>query len=133
VRGISPEALSVLEAYHWPGNVRELENVIERAIVLGSREMITPDALPSNLVRPPELPENAPELPDEGFDLEATLDRLERRYLQQALKRTGGNQTRAATLLGLSFRQLRYKVRKHALHPDLEAPGRARTGPALQE
>jgi len=46
------------------------------------------------------------------------LDRLERQYIQQALYRTGGNQTRAAVLLGLSFRQLRYKVRKHGLHAD---------------
>jgi two-component system response regulator PilR (NtrC family) len=133
VRGITPEALAVLETYHWPGNVRELENVIERAIVLGSGEVITPDALPPNLTRPPEIPGVGPELPDEGFDLEATLDRLERRFIQQALHRMGGNQTRAAALLRLTFRQLRYKVRKYALQADLGPPGREKTEPAVQE
>jgi two-component system response regulator PilR (NtrC family) len=133
VRGITPEALAVLETYHWPGNVRELENVIERAIVLGSGEVISPDALPPNLTRPPEIPDTAPELSDEGFDLEATLDRLERRYIQQALHRTGGNQTRAAALLRLSFRQLRYKVRKHTLQTGIAPQAGEPVEPADRE
>jgi two-component system, NtrC family, response regulator PilR len=132
VQGITAEAVTVLETYHWPGNVRELENVIERAIVLGSGDMITPAALPSNLLRPPELPESAPEVPEDGFDLEATLDRLERRYIQQALQRTGGNQTRAAALLRLSFRQLRYKVRKHTLQADPGPQARENAEPTVQ-
>jgi two-component system response regulator PilR (NtrC family) len=131
VRGITPEALALLEAYHWPGNVRELENVIERALVLGSGDMITPEALPPNLLRPAEPADPIPELPEQGFDLEATLDRMERRYILQALQRTGGNQTRAAALLGLTFRQLRYKVRKHGLQPGA-SPARERIEPTLQ-
>jgi two-component system, NtrC family, response regulator PilR len=116
--GVSPEALAALETYQWPGNVRELENVIERAIVLGSDELITPDALPPNLIHPADGPDIPLDVPDDGLNLEGMLDRLERQYIQQALYRTGGNQTRAAALLGLSFRQLRYKVRKHGLHAD---------------
>jgi two-component system response regulator PilR (NtrC family) len=118
VHGVSPEALAVLEAYHWPGNVRELENVIERAIVLGNGGLITPDSFPPNLVHPSEGPEIPLDVPDDGLNLEGMIDRLERQYIQQALHRTGGNQTRAAALLGLSFRQLRYKVRKHGLQTE---------------
>jgi two-component system response regulator PilR (NtrC family) len=113
VRGVSPDALAVLERYHWPGNVRELENVIERALVLGSGETVAPEALPPTLLHPPDPQPPALELPPAGFDLEAALDALEYRYVRMALDRTAGVQTRAAELLGLSFRQLRYKLQKH--------------------
>jgi two-component system response regulator PilR (NtrC family) len=53
------------------------------------------------------------EIPDEGLDLEATLDSIESRYLQRALDRTGGVQTKAAELLKMTFRQFRYKLQKH--------------------
>jgi two-component system, NtrC family, response regulator PilR len=112
VRGVTPEAMSVLEQYHWPGNIRELENVVERAIVLGSAEMLEPDALPANLRQPRDRHDVALELPVEGIDLEATLDRIEHRYMQLALERVGGVQTRAAELLRVSFRQFRYKLQK---------------------
>jgi two-component system response regulator PilR (NtrC family) len=112
VRGVTPEALAVLEQYHWPGNIRELENVVERAIVLGSTELLEPSALPANLHRPRD-PHDVPlELPAEGIDLEATLDRIEHRYMQLALERVGGVQTHAAELLRVSFRQFRYKLQK---------------------
>jgi two-component system response regulator PilR (NtrC family) len=81
--------------------------------------MITPESLPPNLAHPAATGPDIPlEVPDDGLNLEAMIDRLERQYIQQALHRTGGNQTRAAALLGLSFRQLRYKVRKHGLQTD---------------
>jgi two-component system, NtrC family, response regulator PilR len=120
VRGATPEAVAVLEQYHWPGNIRELENVVERAMVLGSSEMLDVDALPTT-VRQPRSREDLPvELPAEGIDLEATLDRIERRYMQLALDRVGGVQTRAAELLRVSFRQFRYKLQK--LHPKAGEP-----------
>jgi two-component system response regulator PilR (NtrC family) len=113
VRGIEPEALATLERYHWPGNIRELENVIERAIVLGGRDVLTLDALPPDVRRPAEQRDVPVEdLPAAGLDLERTLDRIEHRYIQMALERTGGVQTRAAELLRLSFRQFRYKLQK---------------------
>jgi two-component system response regulator PilR (NtrC family) len=114
VRGVTPEAMAVLERHHWPGNIRELENAIERAIVLGSGEMVGLDSLPESArrERPVKEPE-AVELPEEGVDLEATLDELERRYLQLALDRTRGVQTKAAELLRMTFRQFRYKLQKH--------------------
>jgi two-component system response regulator PilR (NtrC family) len=112
VRGVTPEALAVLEQYHWPGNIRELENVVERALVLGSTELLEPDALPPTLRQPRERNDVPLELPAEGIDLEATLDRIEHRYMQLALERVGGVQTRAAELLRVSFRQFRYKLQK---------------------
>jgi len=116
VRGVTPEAMAVLERHHWPGNIRELENAIERAIVLGTGEMVGLESLPESVRR--ERPAREPEvldLPEEGVDLEATLDDLERRYLRIALERTGGVQTKAAELLRMTFRQFRYKLQKHSL------------------
>jgi two-component system response regulator PilR (NtrC family) len=115
VGGITPEALAVLERYHWPGNIRELENVIERAIVLGSGEHITADALPPHLAQPAQPGDFPAEIPVSGMDLEALLAAVESRYIRLALERAGGLQVRAAELLRLSFRQFRYKVQKHGL------------------
>src|SRR6266403_1582692 len=114
VRGVSPEALAVLENYRWPGNIRELENVIERALVLGSGDVLEADALPPDLQQSRATQEVPVEIPADGLDLEATLDQIENRYLQMALARTGGVQTRAAELLRVSFRQFRYKLQKHS-------------------
>jgi two-component system, NtrC family, response regulator PilR len=115
IAGISPEALAVLERYHWPGNIRELENVIERAIVLGSGEQITADSLPPHLAQPADRGEFPVEIPAGGMDLEELLATVESRYIRLALDRAGGLQVRAAELLRLSFRQFRYKIQKHGL------------------
>jgi two-component system response regulator PilR (NtrC family) len=112
VRGISPAALAVLEQYRWPGNIRELENAIERAIVLGGGPTLEVDALPSELLRPMVVRDVVLDIPPEGLDLEAMLERIEQRLLRAALERSGGVQTRAAELLKMSFRQFRYKLQK---------------------
>ena len=112
VKSVSPEALSILENYRWPGNIRELENVIERALVLGSGDVLEAEALPPDLHLSRDLQEVPVEIPPDGLDLEAMLDQIEQRYLQMALARTGGVQTRAAELLRVSFRQFRYKLQK---------------------
>ncbi|HLD78181.1 MAG TPA: sigma-54 dependent transcriptional regulator, partial [archaeon] len=121
VRGVTPEALAILERYHWPGNIRELENVLERAIVLGGGEVLGADALPESVRRERPMKALEVELPEDGMDLEATLDALERRYLQRALDRSGGVQTKAAELLRMTFRQFRYKLQKH--HMMRKGPG----------
>jgi two-component system, NtrC family, response regulator PilR len=114
VRGVAPEAMVVLERYHWPGNIRELENVLERAIVLGAGEMLGVDSLPESVRRErPVKGLDSVDIPEDGLDLEATLDSIEGRYLQRALDRTGGVQTKAADLLKMTFRQFRYKLQKH--------------------
>jgi len=120
VRGVTPEALGVLERYHWPGNIRELENVVERALVLGSGDTLDAAALPPTLRAPRDPQGPSFEIPAEGLDLEATLDEIERRYIERALERTSGVQTRAAELLKVSFRQFRYKLAKH--HPKSRPP-----------
>jgi len=112
VRGITPEALAMLEQQRWPGNIRELQNSIERAIVLGTGPTLEVDALPSQLSRPVPVGDASLEIPPEGLDLEATLENIEHRLLRAALERSGGVQTRAAELLKMSFRQFRYKLQK---------------------
>ena len=113
VRSVTPEALAILETYRWPGNVRELENVIERALVLGSGDRLDAPGLPPDLRRPRDVQDVAVEIPEDGLDLEATLSQIEHRYIQTALARTGGVQTRAAELLRVSLRQIRYKLQKY--------------------
>jgi two-component system response regulator PilR (NtrC family) len=122
VRGVTPEAMAVLERYRWPGNIRELENVLERAIVLGAGDMLGVDSLPESVRRErPVKGLDSVDLPEDGLDLEATLDAIESRYLQRALDRTGGVQTKAAELLKMTFRQFRYKLQKH--HMMRKGPG----------
>jgi len=113
VRAITPEGLAVLERHHWPGNIRELENVLERAIVLGAGDLLGVESLPESVRRERPVKGLDVELPEEGMDLEAALDALERRYLQRALERSRGVQTKAAELLRMTFRQFRYKLQKH--------------------
>jgi two-component system response regulator PilR (NtrC family) len=112
-RGITPEGLAVLERHHWPGNIRELENVLERAIVLGASDTLGVESLPESVRRERPVKGMDVDLPEEGMDLEAALDALERRYLQRALERSRGVQTKAAELLRMTFRQFRYKLQKH--------------------
>ena len=112
VDGIEPAAMATLERYSFPGNVRELENVVERAVTLARSDLITLDCLP-NVVRE-EAPRRAPlgELPAEGVNLERLMADYERTLLSQALQRCGGVKKRAAELLGISFRSLRYRLEK---------------------
>jgi two-component system, NtrC family, response regulator PilR len=112
--GISEQVLELLEHYNWPGNVRELEHTIERAVALESTSSIHPERLPSHITNYQPV-KSVVEfgLPEDGMDLPAYLDNMEKCYVLEALKRTGGNQTRAAELLGLSVRSLRHLLDKH--------------------
>jgi len=113
---ISVEAMQMLESYDWPGNVRELENLIERALALSSQaETITTRDLPAFLLTNRKIQSDLIELPDEGLDLEAYLEGIRAQLMQQALERTGGVQTQAAELLGMSFRSFRYYAKKAGL------------------
>ena len=113
--GISGDSVALLELYEWPGNIRELENVIERAVALEPTPTILPDSLPDH-VRGAFSAQKAPlALPEAGFDLERHVRDLERDYIAQALKKSGGVQVRAAELLGMSFRSFRYYAKKYNL------------------
>jgi len=113
----SPEALELLIAWQWPGNIRELANVVERAATLSDDSIIGPEALPPGL-RGAELRGSPAEMSTAGIDLQAHLDAVERKVLEQALERTGGNKTEAAKLLALTFRSLRYRLAKFGIGGD---------------
>jgi two-component system response regulator AtoC len=111
VKGASPSAMKVLQSYGWPGNIRELRNAIERAMLLTSSDWLEPADFP--LVTPTAAGNDVGfQLPAQGVNLEA----LEHSLVVQALERCGGNQTRAATLLGMNRDQIRYRIEKYGLH-----------------
>jgi two-component system NtrC family response regulator len=116
---VEPEAMAILEARDWPGNVRELENTIERALALrADPERIAPGDLEmratagggtgADATTPGAIPV---EIPDEGL----VLDDVEKRLIQSALRKTGGNQTRAGRLLGITRQTLIYRMQKHGI------------------
>jgi len=114
--GISESSMKLLERYSWPGNVRELEHTIERAVALEHTSTIEPERLPEKVTNyNPYRVSEAMEFPDEGINLTAHLDQLEKTYLMEALRRTSGNQTNAADLLRLSVRSLRHLLDKHGV------------------
>ena len=120
LHGFAAEALGMLLAHSWPGNVRELENVVERAVALETADQIQAATLGDHLgngrgVMPPAPPRSAEALPGAGFNLEQHLQEIERAHVERALKQTGGVQVRAAELLGLSFRQFRYLMKKYSV------------------
>jgi two-component system response regulator PilR (NtrC family) len=121
VHGISGAAMACLRSYGWPGNVRELENAIERAVALERTPSILPDSLPE-AVRSADGPATtAAAMPIEdlgltgGFDLEQHVQGIEREYIMEALRRSNGVKKNAAELLGLSFRQFRYLLKKYSI------------------
>jgi two-component system response regulator PilR (NtrC family) len=111
---ISPEAVATLEAYGFPGNVRELENVLERAVTLSTGGAITPEhiRLRVGARAAVELPSALADAGDGGTALGSQLESIERDAIIKALEKTRYNKTAAAKLLGMSFRALRYRIKK---------------------
>jgi two-component system response regulator PilR (NtrC family) len=115
IEGVSPEAMVLLLSYDFPGNVRELENIIERSITLETAETITERHIRSYLNErliskgtPPSL-----EIPEEGMDLNKVVEDLEKAFILKALEQTGGIKKKAAEILGMNFRAMRYKLAKY--------------------
>jgi two-component system response regulator PilR (NtrC family) len=120
IEGISPEAMTRMEAYDWPGNVRELENTMERAVALELGKEISLRVLPDRIAGYSRSSLGASgslvaELPDEGLDFEKEIADAERRYLQAALAKADGVRTRASELLKISYRSFRHYAKKHGL------------------
>ncbi len=121
---ISPDVMERLKSLRYPGNVRELENIVEHAVTFARGRTIEMEALPEHvrLACPESLSplEDVTQVPEEGLDLEARLEDIERRILLNALRRTGGVRKDAAVLLGITFRSMRYKLAKYGLGPLVE-------------
>jgi two-component system response regulator PilR (NtrC family) len=114
---ISSYAIELLKKYDFPGNIRELENLIERSVALTSTNIILPDSLELSIYKKRwiegiknrrfDLDEVA-----KGVSIETILTDIERAYLEKALDISNGNKHKAAKLLGISFRSIRYRLDK---------------------
>ena len=121
VAGLTADALRALSNYPFPGNVRELENVVERAVALARGRVIGLGDLPAEVSGAAAGPtQTLLTLPEEGLNLDDVLAEAERRLLLESLERSGGVRKNAAKLLGISFRSLRYRLKKHELGDDEE-------------
>ncbi|GMV92230.1 MAG: sigma-54-dependent Fis family transcriptional regulator [Candidatus Hydrogenedentota bacterium] len=116
---VSEDVESLLLGYPWPGNVRELTNLLERAVALCRADVIEISDLPPNVRDHVSTPgESAKELPQGGLDLEEYVAEIETSLIKQALQSTRYSQKRAADLLGLTARSLRYRLKKYGLAED---------------
>jgi DNA-binding NtrC family response regulator len=112
---VSDEAMDCLWSYDWPGNVRELENLLERLVVLSDRDELDVSQLPDAIRQRTHLgnePRPGVVLDESGIDLSAVIRNLEGRYINEALRRTGGNKQAAARLLGLKRTTFSAKLRR---------------------
>jgi two-component system response regulator PilR (NtrC family) len=117
---LTPEALQSLLSYGFPGNVRELENVLERAVALCENNVIRPDDLhlapssnlPSTTAVTEDEDDDAADSSENGGGLDSYISNLEREAIMKALQETRYNKTAAAKKLGITFRALRYKLKK---------------------
>ena len=114
IKRLTPEVVGLLEAYPWPGNIRELENVIERMVAIEDRETITASCLPPEILSPQKKMETQV-LFSPDFSLTGYLDDITKKYLNQALAASGGSIQKAAALLGLSYRTMRYLMGKYGV------------------
>jgi two-component system response regulator AtoC len=112
--GVSPDALEVLRSHRWPGNVRELEHAVERAVVLAEGPLIQEGDLPDE-VRAAPAPSSAAAAPGRDLSVKRAFRAMEEQLIRTALDRTGGNRTRAAELLDLSYRALLYKIKEYGI------------------
>ena len=113
ITGISSEAMTALTSHDWPGNVRELRNCIEVAATMAEGDIIEVGDLPPHIIAQ-EAPAR-PGLVDGSIPLDDTLARIEKRILVETLRKTGGVQSKAAEMLGLTQRSMWHRVKKYDL------------------
>ncbi len=112
---VSQDALELIGEYHWPGNVRELENVLVRAVALCPDDCIEPEHL--GITIPRTLPVEADFPEDDSLNYHAVMEHYSRKVIEEALRRVGWNQTKAAELLGLQRTYLTRLIRQRGVSP----------------
>jgi two-component system response regulator PilR (NtrC family) len=119
IREISPDAIKLLVNYDYPGNVRELQNIIERGIALETNNTLTVENLNSYMNEQrgiKRIDDTLFDIPTEGIDLETVVGDLEKSLLIKALQRAKGVKKKAAELLNIKFRSMRYRLEKYGLN-----------------
>jgi DNA-binding NtrC family response regulator len=107
---VGPEVVDAFRRYRWPGNVRELEHTLEQLFILANDDVLTAKDLPEKFHQVP-VPAGEVGLPPGGLSLEE----LEQDLIRQALERSGGRIKEAAELLGLTYKTLQYRLKKHEI------------------
>jgi DNA-binding NtrC family response regulator len=109
VKSVADDVLEMFRNYSWPGNVRELRNALERAVLTVSGDVLTKGHISSDFGRPPRT------VAGEGLTLRAGLsvEEAERRLIEETLKYTRNNKTRAAEMLGISLKTLHNKLKEY--------------------
>ncbi len=118
IASISSEAMEILKTYNYPGNVRELENMIERTVALESGSTILPESLPPMVNTPSGrkmASSNEIEMGEGGLELDKVMGQIEKELLIKAIHAAGGVKKKAAKLLNISFRSMRYRIEKYNL------------------
>ncbi|MEK6680709.1 MAG: sigma-54 dependent transcriptional regulator [Nitrospirota bacterium] len=117
IKGLHPEALSLMQSYNWPGNIRELENAIERAVIMSRGEYILPSDLPIAIQS--ALPSDSPlsKGGQRGVDVDAgkSIKDVEKSLIVKTLNETNGNRTKAAEILGITRRTLLNKIKEYKI------------------
>ncbi|MFN7262743.1 MAG: sigma-54-dependent transcriptional regulator [Pseudobdellovibrionaceae bacterium] len=118
ISGISMEAMEMLKKYEYPGNVRELENIIERTVALEGGASILPESLPPFVTTPTGrklASSHEIEIGEDGIDLDKILGQIEKELIVKAIHAAHGVKKRAAKILKITFRSMRYRVEKYNL------------------
>lgn len=118
ISSISTEAMEILKKYNYPGNVRELENMIERTVALEAGSTVLPESLPPMVNTPSGrkmASSNEIDVGEDGLDLDKVMGQIEKELLVKAIHSAGGIKKKAAKLLKISFRSMRYRIEKYNL------------------